>query len=92
MLLSLAGVPAEAIASDYAESQQRLWPLYEQLVAEAGGEAAVDSQLKPTATLETMHTMLAHLENRYGGVRPYLTAAGMTEADMERLVRRLRSS
>ena len=85
-------MPAEVIAADYTESQQRLWPLYEQLVAKAGGEAAVDSQLKPTATLETMHTMLAHLENRYGGVRPYLAAAEMTEADIGRLVSHLRSS
>ena len=91
LLLSLAGVSADTIAEDYAESQRRLWPLYEQYVAEAGGEAAVSFWLKPTATSEMMHTMLVHLEAKYGGVRAYLVAAGMAEAELDRLVRRLRS-
>lgn len=90
LLLSLAGVRADAIAEDYAESQRRLWPLYEQQVAEAGGEAAIGFWLKPTATLDMMHTMLSHLEARYGGVREYLMAAGMADAEIDCLVRRLR--
>jgi protein-tyrosine phosphatase len=92
LLLSLAGVRADAIAEDYAESQRRLWPLYEQYVAEAGGEVAVNFWLKPTATSEMMHTMLVHLEVRYGGVRAYLVAAGMAETEIDCLVRRLRSA
>jgi protein-tyrosine phosphatase len=91
LLLSLAGVRSDAIAEDYAESQGRLWPLYEQQVAEAGGEAAIGLWLKPTATLGMMHTMLAHLEAKYGGVRAYLKAGGMADAEIECLARRLRS-
>lgn len=67
LLLSLVGVPAETIAADYAESQERLWPLYEKLVAEAGGEDNVGFWLKPTVTPEMMFTMLAHIEAKYGG-------------------------
>lgn len=91
LLLALAGVPAGAIAADYAESQPRLWPLYEQMVAEAGGEAAVGFWLRPTATAEMMLAMLAHLESTYGGVRAYLGSGGLTDDEIVRLVRRLRS-
>src|SRR5262245_60680302 len=62
LLLSLAGVPRDAIAADYAESHLRLWPLDRQRIAAAGGEVAVDFWLKPTATAEMMQSMLGHLE------------------------------
>jgi protein-tyrosine phosphatase len=90
LLLSLAGVSAAAIAADYAESQIRLWPLYEKLVAAAGGEDKVGFWLKPTATAEMMHIMLAHLDAKYGGVRNYLTAAGLSSTELEQLQQRLR--
>jgi len=90
LLLSLAGVSPETIAADYAESQARLWPLYERLIAEADGEDKMDFWLKPTATAEMMHTMLAHLDQKYGGVRGYLAAAGLSDVNLERLYRRLR--
>ena len=90
LLLSLAGVAPEVIAADYAESQARLWPLYEKLIAEAGGEDKLDFWLKPTATAGMMHTMLAHLDQKYGGVRGYLVAAGLSDVDLERLYQRLR--
>ena len=90
LLLGLAGVPAETIAADYAESQIRLWPLYEKIVAEVGGEE--DPWLKPTATPETIHTMLAHVDTTYGGVCQYLEGAGLLPTEMERLKSRLRSA
>jgi protein-tyrosine phosphatase len=90
LLLSLAGVCTETIAADYAESQARLWPLYETLIKDAGGEDKVDFWLKPTATAEMMHAMLAHLDQKYGGVRGYLAAAGVTDAEMKQLYQRLR--
>ena len=90
LLLSLAGVPVETIAADYAESQKCLWPIYEKIVAEAGGEDWVEFWLRPTATAEMMHTMLAHVDTRYGGAGKYLEAAGLSSMEMERLKRRLR--
>jgi protein-tyrosine phosphatase len=90
LLLALAGVPDEQIAADYAESQVRLWPLYERLIAAAGGEEQVDFWLKPTATAEMMQTMLDHVRNQYGGIGGYLRWAGLGEDELERLRRRLR--
>jgi len=90
LLLSLAGVPDEIIAADYAESQVQLWPLYEKLIADAGGEDKVGFWLKPTATAEMMQTTLAHLETKCGGVRNYLTSAGLSSTELEQLQQRLR--
>lgn len=89
LLLSLAGVPDELIAADYALSQERLWPLWEEIVAEAGGEEKVGFWLKPTATAEMMHTMLEHLAGKHGGAEPYLRTAGVSDAQMGRLRQRL---
>lgn len=90
LLLALAGVPDEQIAADYAASQVRLWPLYERLIAAAGGEENVDFWLKPTATAEMMLTMLDHIRNRYGSVGDYLRWAGLGAKELERLRERLR--
>lgn len=89
LLLGLAGVPEEEIAADYAESQVRLWPLYETLIAEAGGEEHVDFWLRPTATAEMMFTMLAHLRRKYGGIGGYLRWAGLSERELGQLCWRL---
>jgi protein tyrosine/serine phosphatase len=91
LLLSLVGVPAETIAADYAESQERLRPIYEKLVAEAGGENKVGFWLNPMTTPQMMLTMLAHIEAKYGGVQHYLAAAGVSSAEIEALKSRLYS-
>ena len=78
LLLRLVGVPVDVVAADYAESQQRLWPLYEKMVAEAGGEDKVSFWAKPTVTKEMMTMMLDHLDARYGGVAEYLKTAGLS--------------
>jgi protein tyrosine/serine phosphatase len=90
LLLSLAGVSAELVAADYAESQERLWPLYEQLVAEAGGEDKVGFWQKPTVTVEMMHGMLEHLEGKYGSVEGYLTTARLSDREITLLKQRLK--
>jgi protein-tyrosine phosphatase len=90
LLLSLAGVPVETIAADYAESQKCLWPLYQKIVAKAGDEKKVGFWLRPTATAEMMHKMLAHVDTRYGGVDKYLEEAGLSSIEIERLKSRLR--
>ena len=92
LLLGLVGVPDEAIAADYAASEERLWPLYYRLEAEAADDpsalAVIRSQ-KPFAAPGTMLAMLEHLRNRYGGVPAYLQGAGLTEAEAERIHGRL---
>lgn len=89
LLLRLAGVPVEVVVADYAESQACLWPLYEKIVAEAGGEDNVGFWLKPTATAEMMVFMLDYLDAKYGGVESYLLAAGMTSVEIDQLRNRL---
>jgi protein-tyrosine phosphatase len=89
LLLGLAGVSAATIGADYAESQARLWPLYEKYVAEVG-EDKVNFWWKPTATPAMMFMVLDHLQARYGGVAVYLRQAGLTDAELEQLRHRLR--
>lgn len=89
LLLGLAGVPDEVICVDYGESQERLWPLWEQIVEQAGGEESVDFWLKPTATADMMQRTLDHLKERYSGVRDYLLHAGSTPEELGRMRARM---
>ena len=89
LLLGLVGVPEEVIIEDYALSQERLRPLWKQMVEEVGGEENADFWLKPTATAEMMHHTLEHLRERYGSVRDYLLSAGLTADELTRLGQRL---
>lgn len=92
LLLGLVGVPDDEIAADYAASEDRLWPLYHRMEAEAVGDpmklAAIQRQ-KPIALPETMQFVLDHLRQRYGGVHFYLLAAGVTPDELARLRTRL---
>ncbi len=89
LLLGLVGVPQAMIAADYAESQVCLWPLWQAIVEKVGGEANADFWLKPTATAAMMHSLLAHLDNRYGSVTHYLLATGLTDEELTRVRSRL---
>lgn len=89
LLLALAGVPDAVIAEDYALSQAQLWPLYEKLVAEAGGEERVGWWLKPVATPATMQAVLTHLRNDYGGAVGYLRQSGLSKLVISQLRERL---
>lgn len=92
LLLALAGVPDTVIAADYALSQEQLWPLYEALVAEAGGEAQVGWWLKPLATPAIMHNLLDYLGHRYGGVVEYLHCVGLSDAVIKAIRHKLLAS
>lgn len=70
---------------DYALSQENLWPLYEQMVAEAGGEENISRWWKPDTVPETMLATLAHLNDQYGGAETYLQDAGLTAKEIEQL-------
>jgi protein-tyrosine phosphatase len=89
LLLSLVGVPTAVIAADYAESQQRLWPLYEKKLAEATDKEEEDLWARPTATEETMNAMLGHVETRYGGAEKYLLGSGLLPEEIDQLKGRL---
>jgi protein-tyrosine phosphatase len=89
LLLSLVGVPTAIISADYAESQERLWPLYEKGLAVDMDEEEADFWTQPTATEEMMNMMLEHVETRYGGTEKYLLASGLSSEDIGQLKSRL---
>ncbi len=92
LLLGLVGVPNGEITADYAASEERLWPLYHRMEAEAAGDpvklAAIQRQ-KPIALPETMQAVLDHLQASYGGVMKYLLATGLRETELARIQDRL---
>lgn len=89
LLLSLMDVSAEIIADDYAESQMRLWPLYEQLLIEAEKKGDVNFWLEQTATEEMIYLMLNHVDAQYGGVGNYLRESGLSPEEIDQLKDRL---
>jgi protein-tyrosine phosphatase len=89
LLLSLAGVQDEIVAADFAESQARLWPLYEKIVMEAGGEDRVASWLKPITTEAMIITMFNHITTKYDGVEHYLRASGLSFKEIRQIKSRL---
>lgn len=89
LLLSLVGVPDAEICRDYAQSQDCLWPLWEQIVDEADGLDDVNPFMRPVATEEAMRYVLAHLEKQYGSVQGYLAATGVAEEVMATVRQRL---
>ena len=91
LLLKVAGVDDEQIASDYALSEQRLRPRHETWIAEAGTEAERERVRRIIATpAESMLGVLTELERRYGGVDGYLRAGGVGDEELELLRTRLR--
>jgi protein-tyrosine phosphatase len=88
LLLSLAGVDEEAIAADYALTQERLWPYYERRVGDYA-DMEDDPWLIPITEPQTMLDTVDHLQETYGGVEPYLLQAGVTAEEIEQLKSRL---
>ena len=92
LLLGLAGVPAETIAADYAMTAELLRPREQAWLAglppeEQAEREAMIARYAPTA--EVMVAVLARLTERFGGVEPYLLAAGVERDDLDRLRDRL---
>ncbi|MEI7759230.1 MAG: tyrosine-protein phosphatase [Thermoleophilia bacterium] len=90
LLLSVAGVPDEAIIADYAASEANMPGLFDDWIAAAADADVLTtrqrSALSPTATMEGV---LAWLQQSGGGARGYLRAGGLTSAQVQRLERRL---
>ncbi|MSO95362.1 MAG: tyrosine-protein phosphatase [Thermoleophilia bacterium] len=90
LLLSVAGVPDEAIAADYAASEANMPSLFDDWIATAADADARTtrqrSALSPTATMEGV---LAWLQESSGGAHDYLRAGGLTSDQIHRLERRL---
>jgi protein-tyrosine phosphatase len=91
LLLALVDVPAATIAADYALTAEYLRPRDEEWLANGPGERAEREALlaKFTPSAEVMLEVLDNLPRRYGGIEQYLTVAGVTPADVDRLRDRL---
>ena len=90
LLLSVAGVPREAIAEDYALSRPGLLPLLQEwLAAERDPDVRDHMRRRFECQPSTMRAVLEHLDKRYGGVAAYLRCVGVDPASQERLRARL---
>jgi protein tyrosine/serine phosphatase len=90
LLLRLAGASIDDIAADYALSEANLNAGPRSWIESAPNETVrrqreFMQQTPPAAMARTLEL----LEERWGGVRPYLGAAGLSDAQLERLERRL---
>jgi protein-tyrosine phosphatase len=91
LLLAVAGVDFETIAVDHVRSEESWAPYLEEWYAGAETEAELDRRRRVTAPAgSAMVEVLHEVEARYGGPRAYLSAGGMAEEDLDRLVLRLR--
>jgi protein-tyrosine phosphatase len=89
LLLSLANVPAETIAADYALSSVYLTPLFEhireQLIQANPAMDLSGFEKVMAANPEMMLETLEYLESKYGGIRPYLAGLGFTNEQLDYL-------
>jgi protein-tyrosine phosphatase len=90
LLLSLAGVPDDAIAEDYALSAPYLLEHYEQVEDEVVRRELIGDMVGVAP--ETMLALLAHVRDAQGGAAAYLAAGGATADELDLLCRRLREA
>jgi protein-tyrosine phosphatase len=90
LVLRLAGVSRESIGADYALSSVNLAPETAKWIADAPDERErrKREKLSPTPA-SAMIRVLEEVEHRYGDVASYLRAAGLREAQIDRLRDRL---
>ncbi len=91
LALEVAGVPRAQIAEDYALSVPNLQPLYTELKFGTDEDPIKRERQQRflAAPPEAMLAALNYLDEAYGGVRGYLRAAGLTEAELQRVRDRL---
>jgi protein-tyrosine phosphatase len=90
LALSVVGVAPEAIAADYALTEDRLRAINAAFLAGITDPEfrEIVERLQPTPP-ENMLKVLKHLDSRYGGVEPYLLRHGLTSAHLDTLRARL---
>ena len=86
LVLSVAGVPPEAIADDYALSAERLAPLYAEWLRDEGLDEETRARLERENVSEA--DAMAYVLERVD-VAEYLLRAGVTEHDLQRIRDRL---
>jgi protein-tyrosine phosphatase len=91
LLLSLAGVPDQEIADDYALTAECLRARNQAWLEHGPGDRAEREAmlLRYAPTVEVMLEVLGGVRRRYGGAEAYLRAAGVAAGDLDRLRVRL---
>jgi protein-tyrosine phosphatase len=90
LMLALVGVSEADIAADYTLSAPNLAAeLAAALAAAPDDEARARLERSYDARAETMLATLAHLRTRHDGAKVYLTRAGLSDADIERIRARM---
>jgi protein-tyrosine phosphatase len=85
MMLSLAGVEAEAIGADYAETDTQLADRYAEWLAKAAPDRLESMREELRCPPEWMLGTLEYAEQKWGGLESYLEAAGVAPVDIDRL-------
>lgn len=90
LLLRLAGVPHATIGEDYAVTAANLEPSTSRWIPaiEDEAERAKWARLAATPAI-AMERVVREVEERYGDVASYLRAAGLSDAQIDRLRGRL---
>lgn len=90
LLLSVAGVPDEIVAADYAESGPNMSALFDGWIAAAGDDEQRELRRRlALAERETMLAVLDWLSDNSGGAAAYLGEAGLTGGQLALLRARL---
>ena len=82
MMLGLAGVPAETIAEDYAQTAEVRWRSRSQKPLSPGadvGDITWEEYLNACCPPSAMYKTLELLDRRYGGIGEYVRDGGLTE-------------
>ncbi len=90
MLLAMAGVSREKIASDYGETDIQLAKQYEVWINEATPENRETTRNELRCPPERILGVLDYLDTEWGGVEAYLEAAGMGPSDLAIVRNKLR--
>jgi protein-tyrosine phosphatase len=89
LLLSLAAVPADHIAADFAETDVQLAGQYQVWIDAAAPDKQQEVRDDLRCPRERILGVLDFIETRWGGAPSYLEASGVTPDDIDRLAARL---
>ena len=90
LLLSVAGVPDDAIAADFAETDAQLALRYQEWLAAAAPERRSEMREELSCPPDRILGVLDHLNHRWGGVQGYKEAAvGLSPGSIDQLSAKL---
>ena len=90
LLLSVAGVPDDTIAADFAETDAQLALRYQEWLAAAAPERRSEMREELSCPPARILGVLDHLKQRWGGVQGYMEAAvGLSPGSIDQLSAKL---